>query len=60
MMRLMQGIISLNSFVIANRVSLITIALFLSPLKNAILALLLCSSNLLIHPHSSNLPRSIR
>gem|GEM_PF-6290512 len=56
----MQGIISLNSFVIANRELPITITLFLSPLKNAILALLVCSSNLLIHPHSSNLLRSIR
>ena len=59
-MSLMQGGVSLNSFVIANRELLIIIALFLSPLKNAILALLLCSSNLSIHPPSSNLPRSTR
>lgn len=59
-MSLMQGGVSLNSFVIANRELLIIIALFLSPLKNAILTLLLCSSSLSIHPHSSNLLRSIR
>ena len=59
-MSLMQSGVSLNSFVTANRVLLITIALFLSPLKNAILALLLCSSNPSTHPLSSNLPRNTR
>ena len=54
-MSLMQGGVSLNSFVIANRELLIIIALFLSPLKNAILALLLCSSNLSTYPLSNNL-----
>lgn len=54
-MSLMQGGVSLNSFVIANRELLIIIALFLSLLKNAILSLSLCSSNLSTYPLSNNL-----